>query len=336
MIVAFLVLYFAFVEVDPVVSLLEKFKGCMLAGAVGDALGIPVEGARGASAGRRRPVNGLAEGHSGIGRISGDTQMTAVLAQAIIEIGRFDRSHVAFKFGRWIDYSDRGLNEARDVEEACVTAARSLNEGAGVDTSAVDSAGCGAAVRAGPIGLRYFDRPEALTRAAVEQARITHRDARAAAGSVAIALAVAAGIRDEGELDAERVVSEIGRAVADISEEMAARISGLTGYLCASPGEGFAYTGNGEAAVEAVPAALLAFLLSPYEPGTTILTAVSAGGDAGSVGAMAGTVSGSFNGAGSIPGNWRSDVEGSAYLEGLAYRLFTLTPAYVTKPRPFM
>ena len=49
------------------------------------------------------------------------------------------------------------------------------------------SAGNGSAMRAGPIGLLFFDDPDGLVRAAVDQGRITHQDPRCSAGGVAVA-----------------------------------------------------------------------------------------------------------------------------------------------------
>ena len=56
------------------------------------------------------------------------------------------------------------------------------------------------------------------------------------------------------------------------------------------------------------------------------MTAVNAGGDTDSVGAIAGAISGAFNGLAAFRTGGRK-VEGRDYLEGLARRLYTLTPA---------
>lgn len=318
-------------------EVLEKFKGALLGCAVGDALGMPVEGMD-APAIREKygRVTEFIDERFGAGRLTDDTQMTVTLAQSIIEIGKYDRGHAAFKFARWIEASDAGIKDARGVGQASITASRRLADGVRPSESGIDSGGCGAAMRAAPIGLRYFHDRTRLYDSAVDQARITHTDPVAVAGSAAIAFAVAAGIGDEGEVERARLSEDISRFVLRLSPVMADKISGLADYLDASPEEGFAYTGTGGLAIETVPAALFAFLRSPYDFEETVLTAVNAGGDTDSLGAMAGAVSGSFNGIASIPDRWAGSVEGSAYLEGIAYRLFTLTPANKPKARPLV
>jgi ADP-ribosyl-[dinitrogen reductase] hydrolase len=318
-------------------TLLDKFKGALIGCAVGDALGMPVEGmGRDDIASRYGTVTDFIDERFGAGRVTDDTQMTVTLAQSIIEIGKFDKGHAGFKFGRWIDASDRGVKEARGVGEASGTASRRLFEGVSHDESGMPSAGCGAAMRAAPVGLRYYADRAALYRSSVDQALITHTDPGAVAGSSAVAFAVAAGIKDGGAIDRARLATGAAAFVAGIDGAMSAKIAGLADYLDASPEEGFAYTGTGGIAIETVPGALFAFLRSPYDIEETITTAVNGGGDTDSLGAIAGAVAGAFNGASTIPERWMNGVEGRDYIEGIAYRLYTLTPAWKPLSRPLV
>jgi|BarGraNGADG00312_2_1021985.scaffolds.fasta_scaffold00538_2 ADP-ribosyl-[dinitrogen reductase] hydrolase len=347
MIEAFRVLYFATIRTLPpgtetkavelAATLLDKFKGTLIGCAVGDALGMPVEGlGRDDIARKYGSVTDFIDERFGAGRVTDDTQMTVTLAQSIIELGKFDKGHAGFKFGRWIDASDRGVKEARGAGEACETASRRLFEGVSHDESGLTSAGCGAAMRAAPIGLRYYADRVSLYRCSVDQALITHTDPGAVAGSAAMAFAVAAGIGDGGDLDRSRLAAAVGAYVSRIDSAMSSKIAGLADYLDASPEEGFAYTGTGCVAVETVPGALFAFLRSPYDIEETIVAAVNAGGDTDSLGAMAGAVAGAFNGASAIPERWKNGVEGRDYLESIAYRLYTLTPAWKPRSRPLV
>ncbi len=318
-------------------SALDKFKGSLVGCAVGDALGMPVRGMDARSIDEAHgDLDGFADGRLGAGRITAVTRITVVLTQALLEAGRYKRAHVAMKFGRWIEASDTGGKEAGDACAATVEAARRLAGGADPSESGVDSDGCGAATRAAPVGLRYFHDPAGLQDAAADQARLTHTDPGTVAGSVAVAMFVAAGISDDGELDREGLLQGAAAAVRKLSPEFSARLTGLSGYLDAAPEEGFAYTGCGSAVTEAVPAALFAFLRAPYDFEECVLSAVNAGGDATSTGAIAGAVSGSFNGESSIPERFSGRVEGGSYISGLAYRLFTLTPACTATNRPVL
>jgi len=315
----------------------DRFKGTLLGCAVGDALGAPVEGLPPEAIKQRYGrVTDFIDERFGAGRVTDDTQMTVALAQSIIDYGRFEMDHAAFKFGRWLEFSDAGTKEARGIGIACAAACRKLLQGATPLESGVASAGCGAAMRAGPVGLRYFDDLEMLKEAALGQALITHTDPEALAGSAAVAFAVSCGIRDEGRLDRGPLAKKTAEFVSSVSAGMAEKIAGLADYLDATPEEGFAFTGTGGYVMETVPGALFAFLRSPYDFEETVVTAVNAGGDTDSLGAIAGAVSGSFNGMARIPARWKDNVEGKGYLERLATRLYTLTPASRPKSRPLL
>jgi len=318
-------------------TVLDRFRGALLGCAVGDALGAPVEGmTAGEIASSHGGVRGFLDGRGGAGAVTDDTQMTIVLAQSIIEIGRFDLEHAAFKLGRWMEYSDNGVNDARRVGLTCATACRKLYRGATPRESGVPSAGCGAASRVGPVGLFLHHDPESARRAAVAQGAITHTDTEALAGAAAVAFLVASGVNLSGGPDRSALLRGAADVAASIDAALAGRLEGLGGYLGADAAEGFAFTGTGCYVMEAVPAAVLAFLRSPLDFERAVLTAVNAGGCSCSIGAMAGTVAGAFNGASGIPEQLRENVEGSRYIETLAARLFSLTPAARPGRRPLL
>jgi ADP-ribosyl-[dinitrogen reductase] hydrolase len=315
--------------------LLDRFKGSIVGFATGDALGAPLEGMTSGDIEENYGlVTDFMEGPWGSGGLTARTQMMVCVAQAILEQGRFDRTHSSMKMGEWIRASDEGVKEARAPEPACETACRNIYLGESSREYAVESASCGAAVRAAPVGLRYYHEPEELRRSAVAQAHITHAGAVAAAASAAIARAVSLGISDEGDLDGAGTLEHLSGFVRMIDQGMSVKLAGLANYLGTTTGEGFRYTGTGPGSAEAVPAALLAFLLSPYDFEQTVVTAANAGGDTASIAAMAASVSGSFNGMERMPARWREAVEGQAYLESIAFRLYTLTPARGPKVRP--
>ncbi|MDD5747746.1 MAG: ADP-ribosylglycohydrolase family protein [Actinomycetota bacterium] len=317
-----------------IIPIIEKFKGTLLGCACGDALGAPVEG---------MPVTVIREKYGkitdfmdsrfGAGKITDDTQMTVALAQSIIEFGRFERDHAAYKFAKWMENSDKGIKEARGAGLACATATRRLYQGGDPDSCGVFSAGCGAAMRTSPVGLRYFFDASQLRKATFLQAMITHTDPQAIAGSLAVAFAVACGINDLHTLDRTEFLSSVSSFIRGADEKMAEKISGVSDYVDSSPDEGFGYTGNGGYVFETVPAAIYAFIRTPYDFEETLVTAVNAGGDTDSIGAIAGAIAGAFNGIRAIPERWKEKVEGESYLEELAEKLFTLTPAYTFKMR---
>ncbi len=96
------------------------------------------------------------------------------------------------------------------------------------------------------------------------------------------------------------------------------------GYNLDTDLDHMAKIGCGKFVLESVPAALYAFLSSPDSLERSLIVAVNAGGDADSIAAMTGALSGAFNGAQSIPMRWVKDLENRDYLIEIANLLYDL------------
>ena len=82
--------------------------------------------------------------------------------------------------------------------------------------------------------------------------------------------------------------------------------------------------GTGKFILQTLPAAMFCFLAHPYDFESTILCAVNAGGDADTIAAMAGALSGTFNGAQSIPIRFLDELEKKDHLIDLSNMLYDL------------
>jgi ADP-ribosyl-[dinitrogen reductase] hydrolase len=301
----------------------DQFRGVLLGGAVGNALGASLSGLSGTEIrlihGRVRDF--LPEGYE-TGAFMGDTQLAVALAEALVAGGGFDMDRVSSAFGEWMRLHDAGVREARCYDQASAIACRRLYRGVPRQISAVDSAGCGAAARAAPIGLSLGDERDVVD-AAVLQAMLTHADPRALAGAAAVAVGVAHALRVI-PFDAFRFLRATALAVEDVEPGLAARISSLEGYVDKALEEGLEYIGTSSHAMEAVPAALLIFSKNPHHTEEAIVTAINAGGHTSGIGAMVGALSGALNGSGSLPGRWLQFLEGGAYLKSLSEEIYRM------------
>src|SRR5918998_1675940 len=179
----------------------KQFQGCLVGQALGDALGFVVEGQPPTFC--RRYVEERLGGERVVwpgrspfllGQYSDDTQLARELMQSYAARGRFDPEDYARRIAA-IFSEGRIVGRGRATEEAAERLARGVPwQEAGTPAP---SAGNGSAMRAGPIGLLFFDDHESLIRAARDQGSTTHRDPRCSAGSVAIAGAVALALQDE-------------------------------------------------------------------------------------------------------------------------------------------
>jgi ADP-ribosylglycohydrolase len=175
----------------------EQFKGCILGCALGDAVGAVIE--RKPTAAAQAYITKCVQkfdfskvrahhGGSAFGQYTDDTQLTRELALSIVDEGTFVPEDFAARVCRMFDE-----NLIVGGGRATAAAAKLLKEG----TSWRDSgspppaAGNGAAMRAAPIGLLYWNDGKGLLQAASDQAIITHKADMSVAGSMAIAMATA-------------------------------------------------------------------------------------------------------------------------------------------------
>ncbi len=126
--------------------------GCLLGTAVGDALGLPMEGLS-----KRRQYRMYPEikGYHfllGKGMVSDDTEHTCMVAQAIVASGGDERlfaKNLAWRMRRWFLCMPAGIGFAtlRSLIKLCV--------GFSADRSGVFSAGNGPAMRSAIIGVCF-------------------------------------------------------------------------------------------------------------------------------------------------------------------------------------
>jgi ADP-ribosylglycohydrolase len=160
-------------------------------------------------------------------------------------------------------------------------------------------------MRAGPIGLLFFDVPVGMVQAAHDQGRITHRVPRCSTGAVAIAGTVALALRG-GQIDTSRFLTRLTGWAAQMDGSVAYGIERLVQWvdlpakeaapLISSVGRSPYYVDEWQGISPFVTSSVLwslySFLRSPDDYWETICTAIAVGGDVDTTAAMAGVVSG--------------------------------------------
>ena len=251
-----------------------RFVGALLGGAIGDALGQPVEGmsppAIRARYGRLTEYQrwpGWKEGP--IGTVTDDTQMTMCVAECLTARGFLDPEDLARRFVAWLPH---GRGKGRTTTEAV----RRLQAGEPWYRAGDDSSGSAPAMRAAPIGLLRWNDPGRFRTEAVLSALPTHRQPMGVAGAVAMAAATAWLLtREAGEWDAHEFIAAVQAATAGLEPGPEAerrdpsvkttlhdRIGRIPALLAHDPDEVFACLYNGGYVLECLPAALYCFLRS--------------------------------------------------------------------------
>ncbi len=315
----------------------DQFVGALMGCAVGDALGAPLEGR---SREEIATMLGITDGYrpyrrkKGVefprGQYTDDTQLTLAIVKSLLTCGRVDPADIAAEFVKLWE-----TNEIVGAGPVAHRAVRRLMEGASwEDAAAADDLPLnGAAMRIAPVGLWHCDRPHRLVRDVELASLVTHRHPLAVDGAIAIATAVARAATS-GEIETASFLDAVRRSVADRSPEFADRVVQLQGWLALAETAALqAIVADGGRAKErgfgipatvepTVLASLYVFLKSPDDYRATVDRALRVGGDVDTVAAIAGAISGAYNGLGAIPPDLVADVKDSAEILDLGARLF--------------
>ena len=201
------------------VPLRDRFVGCLLGCAVGDALGAPFEGLWSHSIPDEPALLGGFAEFEGYprGQFTDDTQLSGVTVQSIVAVGGIDPAHIARSIAALFK-----RQEVIGPGGACLSAALSFLRGRDWTTcgAPIGQAGNGTAMRTAVLGLAFLDRPDQLPAAVADVSRITHHDPRSIAGGVAVAK-MAQLLASDGMADPASFCPEIAETVAVFSPEFA-------------------------------------------------------------------------------------------------------------------
>ncbi len=283
----------------------DRIIGSLLGTAVGDAIGLPYEGMT-----KRRASKLLGEPDRhrfffGWGMVSDDTEHSCIVAQALIEsggdIGSFQRS-LARRLKFWLVALPAGVGFAtlRAILRLCV--------GYSPNTSGVDSAGNGPAMRAAIMGAALDGSDDVLDHVRVAT-RITHTDIRAENGAKAVALAAEMSAASHDPIAGKEYVQRL-KSVLDEEDEFITLIvqvvdSVSSGQSTEAFAESLGLSGGVTGYVyHCVPVAIHSWLSHPHDFESAITSVVRCGGDADSTAAIVGGIVGASVGREGIPASW--------------------------------
>lgn len=300
------------------VSPTDRWRGALLGTALGDAVGAPFEGWPRVA---RTDVARWIDADAAL-TWTDDTAMTIGLARSLVACdGRVDLQHLGDTFAAayddepWRGYGagpPRIFAEARRRGRPYVEVAAGMFGGAG-------SLGNGGAMRAAPCAVVAAGDLDHTARLARQQALVTHAHELGGDGAAlqAMAVTVAATTPTHGLPDA---VAGLVEQLA--TTEMQAAVKAVLDLGGDASAEAVVPTlGNGIEAVEAVPAALAAFLGHPDDPVAAVTAAVCLGGDTDTIAAMAGALAGTHAGSTAVPEALLDRLEGRTELVALADQL---------------
>lgn len=311
----------------------ERLLGCLLGGAIGDALGASIEfaslreirEASGPTGVRNYRPSPYGESHA-IGRITDDTQMTLFTVEGIIRAIRREERGLGFTtavlhhaYLRWLMTQDSKfhLNEpdgwllqedwlwVRRAPGATCLSALETWDGRSFGTPADNnSKGCGAVMRSAPIGflITRFDERQVFD-IAVEAAAYTHGHptGQIAAGALALLTAhITQGLTLPDSLDATlQYLAHVPRSEETVN---ALRIANDLASLAPSA-ESVESLGGGWIAEEALAISVYCALQhqEAHEIIDALSLAVTHSGDSDSTGSICGNLLGALHGSAALP-----------------------------------
>lgn len=326
---------------------LSNYKACLKGGAIGDALGWPVEFSRLDSIKSRFGKDGIQDliiSHSGKAEITDDTQMTMFTADGLIkaarkimnlnespDMGTVFNSYKLWlntQFGNAVKKGEGWIAEIKDLYatrapgNTCMSAIRNGIPGT-IKNPINDSAGCGGVMRVAPAGLMYHENPELAFKVGAECAALTHSNPRGylPAGVLSEMIAHIVNGKSVNEaLDATMLTLEKYEGHEPVTKLL--ERAKLFAIHDVSPEVAIKTIGEGWVGDEAIAISTYCALKEPNNFEKAIKMAVNHNGDSDSTGAILGNILGAHLGLEKIPEKWLKNVELSDELGKLAKDLY--------------
>lgn len=296
-------------------SVKDRFQGCLLGLALGDALNAPFEG----GVFERLLWRVIGRTKSGEMRWTDDTQMSIDVIESLVARGNVDPDDLAARFAgsyRW----SRGYGPGTAKVLKRIAKGEPWQR-ANTAVHRDGSFGNGAAMRAPAIGLFFAERTAELDDAVRRSAIVTHAHALGIDGAVLIARATAAVARAESSAAVLQTAYD-GCAPGVMRTRLAIANRWLISRANARPAEVVRELGNGIAAVDSCVTALyLALRFRDLDFIEMQEMAATLRGDTDTIGAMAGAIWGASNGILAMPSVLLERLEQRVRLLSLAETL---------------
>ena len=329
-------------------NVLDRARGCLLAGGIGDALGYPVEFMSPSSIRSRYGADGIqnleVDFETGSAVVSDDTQMTLFTANGLLLAAahpgrRTPEAWIYTAYRDWLttqsswDKSEKlcwlldipELHELRAPGNTCLSGLRSGEMGS-VDEPINKSKGCGGVMRVAPVAVHGFAMGwgvDKVIRLAAEAAAITHGHPMgwlSAAGLAGIIYYILAG--DTPDMAAGRCAEALACIYPDCGftqrfcEDMLGAVALAQGD--GSDEENINKLGEGWVGEEALYIALYCAVRHMDDFDRCMTVSVNHRGDSDSTGAVAGNILGAYVGEKAIGEKWKAALQFRTLLTDIA------------------
>ena len=326
----------------------DRYIGCLIGGAIGDAFGAPIEFASiddikeqyGEDGLRSMVLNG-----DGVAEFTDDTQMTLFTAEGLLRANCrwMDRGGVCHlptivyrAYLRWFEtqygpgavnpdflngwlFNIKELHALREPGRTCLDALRSGAMGT-IKEPISNSKGCGGVMRVAPVGLSVF---KDKFRIGCECAAITHGHPSGYIPAGMLAHIIDCLIKGSDLITSitdALLLAEEYSGYEETADAVTKAIDLANGDML--PQRAIASLGEGWVGEEALAIAIYCSLKFQNDFEQAIIVAVNHSGDSDSTGAITGNILGAYLGVDAIPPSWSSPLELRSVIEKIADDLF--------------
>jgi ADP-ribosylglycohydrolase len=299
-------------------SKLDRFKGCLLGLAVGDALGTTNEFK---PRGSFLPVEDIVGGgpfNLNPGEWTDDTSMALCLATSLIEVGGFDAKDQMDRYIRWRDTGYLSSNgECFDIGNTIRRALNDYDRTCDPCSGSTDpsSAGNGSIMRLAPVVMFYHPNRRLVLKYCPESSKTTHGATEC--------------------LDACRLFGDMLLRALDDATKTEVLFNSARNLIESNSIQSIAsgnYRGKDEAqikgtgyVVESLEAALWSFWITDsFEQ--AVIKAANLGDDVDTTAAVCGQLAGGFYGHSGIPAHWLKKIVMRKEISSLAKKLYDARP----------
>lgn len=324
---------------------LSKIQGCLVGGAVGDALGYVVEFMHYRDIRQTFGPQGIMdyEPENGKALISDDTQMTLFTANGLLYgetrmmlqgIGSSPHNAVPDAYKDWLYTQDKSfkperfiswlvnipeLNQYRAPGRTCLSALKTGKIGT-IDSPVNHSCGCGGVMRVAPVGLfygQYYDNltDENIIRYGAETAAVTHGHPWGFISAGMLSLIIKKAV-----FTGEKLLKIIGDSLKETKavfggNEYWTGFENLMNMAVDLVGSGdddctnIIKLGEGWVGHETLAIAVYCALRYEHDFSRAIIAAVNHDGDSDSTGAVCGNILGAYLGLEGIEPRWKKNLE---------------------------
>ncbi len=293
-------------------ELKSRFIACLLGLAIGDSKGMPAESKSVDEAEYVANTFDYLDGYLPAGSYTDDTNHAILLAESLIKAGGMDVDIFMQNMSNMDLGRGYGPTTLKSVTRFLQTGLAKL--------SGHETPGDGPSMRVAPVALLYYYDYELLKKKVIESAICTHTMPEAVAGALSVAFSIAYMLNNfEAGIDMEEYRQELIKFIKPISSEVADSFKKDAELM----------KRHGCRVLEAVPYSIKAVIDNPDSYEDTITASIKGAGDADTIAAMAGAISGALNGVTNIPKKWidglENDKKGKAYIVALAEKLYEVS-----------